>query len=94
MEEEGRDYFFLTKEEFERRISAGSFWNGRSFAGIITVHLLAYIRESLARGQVVVMDIDIQGARQVKGKMPEGILCFSVAAYHGGIGEASPGPIL
>ena len=38
LEEDGLDYFFLTKEEFQRRVEAGSFWNGRSSVTIITAH--------------------------------------------------------
>ncbi len=76
MEEEGRNYFFLTREEFERRITAGEFLEWAEFCGNYYGTPIGFICESLARGEVVVMDIDIQGARQVRDKMPEAILVF------------------
>lgn len=75
-EEDGRDYFFLTREEFEQRLSAGEFLEWAEFCGHYYGTPLAYVRDSLEQGQVVVMDIDIQGARQVKEKMPEAVFVF------------------
>ena len=76
MEVDGRDYFFLTREEFERRIAAGEFLEWAEFCGHLYGTPLSYVQASLARGEVVVMDIDIKGARQVRQKMPEAILVF------------------
>jgi len=76
LEQDGCDYFFLSKEEFEERIAAGDFLEWAEFCSHYYGTPLAYIRESLDRGQIVVMDIDIQGARQVKAKMPEAVFVF------------------
>ena len=76
LEQDGRDYLFLSRDEFERRKEAGDFLEWAEFCGHYYGTPLAYVRDSLERGQVVVMDIDIQGARQVKRKMPEAIFVF------------------
>ena len=76
LEKEGQDYFFLTKEEFQRRVETGDFLEWAEFCGHYYGTPMAYITESLEKGRVVVMDIDIQGARQVKEKMPEAVFVF------------------
>ncbi|NMB45859.1 MAG: guanylate kinase [Firmicutes bacterium] len=76
LEKDGRDYFFLTKDEFQQRVEAGEFLEWAEFCGHCYGTPLIHIRESLDKGQVVVMDIDIQGARQVKKKMPEAVFVF------------------
>lgn len=76
LEEDGRDYFFLAKEEFQRRVKAGEFLEWAEFCNHYYGTPMAYITEALEKGQVVAMDIDIQGARQVKEKMPEAVFVF------------------
>ncbi|NLJ87001.1 MAG: guanylate kinase [Firmicutes bacterium] len=75
-EQDGVDYFFLTEEEFQRRVRAGEFLEWAEFCGHSYGTPLAYIEECLEQGHVVVMDIDIEGARQVKDKMPEAVFVF------------------
>ena len=76
LEQEGVDYFFLTETEFRQRIEAGEFLEWAEFCGHLYGTPLAYVNECLEQGQVVVMDIDIAGARQVQAKMPEAIFVF------------------
>ncbi len=76
LEQEGVDYFFLTEAEFERRVQMGEFLEWAEFCGHFYGTPLAYVDDCLERGQVVVMDIDIEGARQVQAKMPEAIFVF------------------
>lgn len=76
LEEDGLDYFFLTKEEFQRRVEAGEFLEWAEFCNHYYGTPTAYVTKALEEGQVVAMDIDIQGARQVKEKMPEAVFVF------------------
>ena len=72
-EEDGRDYFFLSREAFDQKIAAGDFLeyatvHGNSY-GTLKSEVLHYIE----RGIDVVMDIDVQGAEQVRACQDENI---------------------
>jgi guanylate kinase len=75
-EEDGRDYHFLTDAEFERRVEAGDFLEHAAYSG----HRYGTLREAvegrLAEGRSVVLEIEVQGARQVRAAMPEAVLIF------------------
>jgi guanylate kinase len=62
----GRDYFFFSEEEFEDKISRGEFFEHARVHGNLYGTLKTYVKENLERGVDVVMDIDIQGAAQVR----------------------------
>ena len=68
-EEDGVDYFFVTKEEFEEGIKAGNFLEyaqvHRNYYGTS----LKPVREALEEGKLVIFDIDVQGHRLVRAKM-------------------------
>ena len=63
---DGRDYHFLTRAEFERRIAAGDFLEHAEVHGNFYGSLKSEVLSRLAAGRDVVMDIDIQGAAQVR----------------------------
>lgn len=65
-ERDGHDYHFLTKDEFRRRIDAGDFIEHAEVHGNFYGSLRSEIVGRLDRGQDVVMDIDVQGAAQVR----------------------------
>jgi guanylate kinase len=75
-EEDGRDYHFLTESGFERRVEAGDFLEHAAYSG----HRYGTLREAvegrLAEGRSVVLEIEVQGARQVRAAMPEAVLIF------------------
>lgn len=73
---DGINYFFLTHEEFERNINEDKFLEYAQFAGNYYGTKKKYIRQKLDEGYNVVLEIDTQGAFQVKEKMPEAILIF------------------
>jgi guanylate kinase len=80
-ERDGRDYHFLTPEEFERRVQAGEFLEHAEYAG----NRYGTLRSEVERGrQPVVLEIEVQGARQVREALPEAVQVFiappSVAA--------------
>ncbi|MDQ7046260.1 MAG: guanylate kinase [Sulfurovum sp.] len=68
-EENGRDYFFVTKEEFEEDIKAGNFLEYAQVHGNYYGTSLNPVREALDVGKLVIFDIDVQGHRLVRAKM-------------------------
>ena len=75
-EEEGVDYFFRTKEEFEALIEAGEMLEYAEYVGNYYGTPLSYVEETLAKGKDVFLEIEVQGARQVKEKVPDGVFIF------------------
>jgi guanylate kinase len=72
-EVEGREYWFLSADEFERRVKAGEFVEHASYAG----NRYGTLRSELERpGGCVVLEIDLQGARQVRRALPEAVQIF------------------
>ena len=68
-EENGVDYFFVTKENFEEDIKAGNFLEYAEVHGNYYGTSLKPVREALAEGKLVIFDIDVQGHRLVRAKM-------------------------
>ena len=62
----GRDYHFLTPLEFECRLADGEFLEHASVHGYRYGTLVSTVRQGLAAGRHVLMDIDVQGARQIR----------------------------
>ena len=75
-EVDGRDYHFLTPEEFERRVEAADFLEHATYSGNRYGTLREEVERRLAEGRSVVLEIEIQGARQVRAAMPEAVLIF------------------
>ena len=65
-EVDGRDYHFLSREEFERRLAAGDFLEHAEVHGNLYGSLKSEALSRLGEGTDVVMDIDVQGAEQVR----------------------------
>jgi len=72
----GADDHFLTREEFLRRRAAGEFAESAEVHGNLYGTLRSEIARVLARGQHVVMDIDVQGARQMREAFPRVVTVF------------------
>ncbi len=68
-EEDGRDYFFVTKENFEEDIKADNFLEYAQVHGNYYGTSLKPVREALEEGKLVIFDIDVQGHRLVRAKM-------------------------
>jgi guanylate kinase len=75
-ERDGVDYHFLTGEEFERRVQAGDFVEHADYAGRRYGTLRSELEHRVAAGAPVVLEIEVQGARQVRVAMPEAIQVF------------------
>jgi guanylate kinase len=72
-ERDGVDYHFLTPEEFQRRVDAGEFLEHAEYAG----NRYGTLRSEVERGeQPVVLEIELQGARQVRDALPEAVQAF------------------
>ena len=68
-EENGVDYFFVSKENFEEDIKAGNFLEYAEVHGNYYGTSLKPVREALEEGKLVIFDIDVQGHRLVRAKM-------------------------
>ena len=75
-EREGRDYHFLTQEEFERRVDAGDFLEFATYSGNRYGTLRSAVNDRLDEGRSVVLEIEVQGASQVRQAMPEAVQIF------------------
>jgi guanylate kinase len=75
-ERDGVDYHFLTDAEFDGRVLAGDFVEHASYAGRRYGTLRSELERRLARGAPVVLEIEVQGARQVREAMPEAVQVF------------------
>ncbi len=75
-EEDGVAYHFLTEEDFDRRLARGEFVEHASYAG----HRYGTLRAELDRrsrgGAPVVLEIELQGARQIRAAMPDAVAIF------------------
>ena len=75
-EVDGVNYFFLTKEEFQNCIDNDKFLEWAEFAGNRYGTKKKYIQQCLEEGKDIILEIDTQGALQVKKQMPEAVLIF------------------
>ncbi|HEO3293903.1 TPA: guanylate kinase [Streptococcus agalactiae] len=75
-EVDGVDYFFRTREEFEALIKEGQMLEYAEYVGNYYGTPLSYVNETLDRGIDVFLEIEVQGALQVKSKVPDGVFIF------------------
>ena len=75
-EENGVHYFFLQKEEFERMIEQGEILEHASYCGNYYGTPRGPVYERLERGENVILEIEVQGALQIREKCPEAVLVF------------------
>lgn len=75
-EVDGRDYHFLSPGEFDARIAAGDFLEHADYSGHRYGTLRSEVERRLAEGQSVVLEIEVQGAGQVRKSMPESVQVF------------------
>lgn len=73
---EGRDYIFLSREVFERWISEGRFLEFAEYSGNLYGTPEHPVEESLERGLSVILEIELQGAREVRARRPDAVMIF------------------
>jgi guanylate kinase len=75
-ERDGVDYHFLSNEQFKRHAQAGEFVEHADYAGRRYGTLRSELERRVAAGAPVVLEIEVQGARQVRAAMPEAVQVF------------------
>ena len=75
-ERDGVDYYFLTREEFVRRRDAWEFLEWATYGGHLYGTLRSEIERIFARGRHAVLDIEIEGARQIRANFPNSLHVF------------------
>ena len=75
-EVDGKDYFFRSREEFEELIRNGQMLEYAEYVGNYYGTPLTYVNETLDKGIDVFLEIEVQGALQVKKKVPDAVFIF------------------
>jgi guanylate kinase len=75
-EQHGVDYFFLDDEEFARLKDSGGLLEWAEYCGNLYGTPRQFVEDALTAGNIVITDIDIQGAQQIKSSMPEAVGVF------------------
>jgi guanylate kinase len=77
-EADGVAYHFLSDQEFDRRVDAEDFVEWASYAGHRYGTLRSELQDRLDQGRPVVLEIEVQGARQLRESLPEAVRVFIV----------------
>jgi guanylate kinase len=75
-EQDGVAYHFLDRSEFDSRVDAGDFVEWAEYSGNRYGTLRSELTSTLEQGRPVVLEIEVQGARQVREKLPEAVQVF------------------
>ena len=75
-EREGIDYFFVTREEFEKAIAEGKLLEWTEFVGNYYGTPLDYVEKLRDEGKNVILEIEVEGASQIKAKCPDVLMIF------------------
>jgi guanylate kinase len=78
-EKDGENYCFISRQEFEARIEKGEFLEWASVFGNYYGTHCSVLEEARKSGKDLVLDIDVQGARQLMKKIPEAVTVFILA---------------
>jgi guanylate kinase len=78
-ERDGEDYYFISRKEFEDRIAKGEFLEYAEVFGNYYGTHISELDRAAAEGYDLVLDIDVQGARQLKERIPAGVSIFILA---------------
>lgn len=90
-EVDGRDYHFLSEAEFDSRVAAGEFLEHAVYSGHRYGTLRTEVTDRLDDGRSVVLEIEVQGARQVRDSMPEAVQIFIEPPGFEALGERLTG---
>lgn len=75
-EREGREYYFLSRDEFLRRVEEGEFLEWAVYGENLYGTPEAAVSANLGAGMDVILEIELQGARQVMERVPEAVMVF------------------
>ncbi len=73
---EGVDYFFRSDQEFDDMVQSGELLEWAEFCGNRYGTPKSFVDDAIAQGRTVIMDVDIQGASQIRRKMPDAVSIF------------------
>lgn len=82
---DGQDYYFVSEEEFLQRIKDGRFLEYAKFVGNYYGTPIEQVQEMIEQGDEVVLEIEVEGAMQVKAKMPDAVLIFIAPPTYGSL---------
>jgi len=75
-EQDGREYFFVSRAEFTTKIRKGEFLEHAEFDGNMYGTSRRFLREATQRGHDLVLDIDVQGAKQIRQQLTDAVSIF------------------
>ena len=75
-EADGKDYYFLSDEEFDQRLESDGFLEWATYGGHRYGTLVSEVQRIFEEGSHAILDIEIEGARQVRQKFPEAVTVF------------------
>lgn len=75
-ERDGRDYFFVSRNEFEERANSGDFLEYAEVHGNLYATSKSHVERHISEGKDVILEIDVQGANLVREKMPDAVSIF------------------
>lgn len=75
---DGVDYFFKTREEFEQMIRNGELLEYTEYVGNYYGTPVDYVEKTLSEGKDVFLEIEVEGAKQVRKKFPDGLFIFLI----------------
>ena len=78
-EKDGEDYHFVSREDFERMLGRGEFLEWAQVFGNYYGTHQGILEQAQAAGKDLVLDIDVQGARQLRDRIPEAVTVFILA---------------
>ena len=78
-EVDGRDYWFLSKDEFARRVASGAFLEHVSYNGNRYGTLVSEVEKAAAAGQMLLLEIEVQGTEKLRQRGVPGLYVFVVA---------------
>jgi guanylate kinase len=82
-EKDGREYYFVTKQRFRRMIAGGEFVEWAEVFGHLYGTAQTQLRAAEEAGQDILLDIDVQGHRQVRKKLPEAVSILVLPPSYG-----------
>ncbi|WP_332630723.1 guanylate kinase [Halalkalibacter flavus] len=75
-EQDGVNYFFKTREQFEKMIEQDQLLEWAEYVGNYYGTPIEYVRETINSGQDIILEIEVQGALKVRERFPEGVFIF------------------
>ena len=75
-EADGKDYYFLSDEEFDQRLESDGFLEWATYGGRRYGTLVSEVQRIFEEGSHAILDIEIEGARQVRQKFPDAVTVF------------------